>query len=96
MKLHLNVRHYERALRIACVCALVALGLIVWSLLDPRALPVVVAMSVGQVLGTLSLLVYVIVVVADLRRVRIEEPPSAVPSEPPAAAALTPPVSLKT
>jgi hypothetical protein len=81
MKLLLNVRYYDRALRVACVIALVALGLVVWSLLDERALPVVVAMSVGQVLGTLSLLIYLAVVLADLRRVRITDAPT--PSLPP-------------
>jgi hypothetical protein len=39
----------------------------IWSLFDPRPIPVVVAMSVGQVLGTLSLLAFVYVVVADWR-----------------------------
>jgi hypothetical protein len=39
----------------------------IWSLFDPRPIPVVVAMSVGQLLGTLSLLAFVCVVVADWR-----------------------------
>jgi hypothetical protein len=51
----------------ACSLALAAVGLMVWSLFDPRPIPVVVAMSVGQVLGTLSLLAFVYVVVADWR-----------------------------
>lgn len=51
----------------ACLTALFALGLVVWSLLDPRPLPVVAAMSVGQVLGTLSLGSFVYVVIADVR-----------------------------
>jgi hypothetical protein len=54
-------------LRVACVLALVALALMVWSLFDPRPLPVVVAMSVGQVFGTLSFGSFVWFVVADLR-----------------------------
>jgi hypothetical protein len=52
---------------LACALALVALGLIVWSLLDPRPIPVIVAMSVGQVIGTLSFAAFVVVVVGDLR-----------------------------
>lgn len=56
----------SRILRIACFSALGALGLMVWSLLDPRPVPVVVAMSLGQVLGTLSLAAFLGVVIADL------------------------------
>jgi len=81
VKFHLNARNYDRALRAASVVGLAALGLMVWSLLDERALPIVVAMSVGQVLGTLSLLVYLAVVIADLRRARIMD--TVVPSMPP-------------
>ena len=51
-----------RVLRGACWLALSALGLIVWSLLDPRPIPVIVAMSVGQVLGTLSLFAFLTLV----------------------------------
>jgi energy-converting hydrogenase Eha subunit C len=76
-------RQYDRWLRAACVVALLALGLIVWSLVDSRAIAVVLAMSIGQALGTLSLALYLLVVVADLRRHRIEEPLA--PSEPPSA-----------
>ena len=40
----------------------------VWSLFDPRPIPVVVAMSVGQALGTLSLGLFLLIVYLDLRR----------------------------
>lgn len=40
----------------------------IWSLIDPRPMPVVVAMSVGQLLGTLSLATFIFVVAKDLRR----------------------------
>ena len=43
-----------RVLRLACVLALAALGLMAWSLFDPSVFPVIVAMSVGQVVGTAS------------------------------------------
>jgi peptidoglycan/LPS O-acetylase OafA/YrhL len=58
----------ERAVRGACVLALVALGLMMWSLVDPRPIPVILAMSVAQALGTLSFATFLIVVVLDLRR----------------------------
>jgi hypothetical protein len=61
------MKRNQRILIFACSFALAAVGLMVWSLFDPRPIPVVVAMSVGQVLGTLSLLAFVYVVVADWR-----------------------------
>jgi hypothetical protein len=38
-----------------------------WQLFDPRVFPVIVAMSVGQVLGTASFVAYLYVVIVDLR-----------------------------
>jgi hypothetical protein len=64
-----------RILQIASTLALVALGLFVWSLFDPRPVPVILAMSVGQVLGTLSFAAFVGVVLYDLKRVMSEGPP---------------------
>jgi hypothetical protein len=58
----------ENAVRIACVLALVALALMMWSLVDPRPVPVILAMSVGQVLGTVSFVTFLVVVARDLRR----------------------------
>lgn len=57
-----------RVLMFACVCALAALGLMVWSLYDPRPPPVLIALSLGQLIGTLSLAAFLWVVVSDLRR----------------------------
>ena len=62
------MRHRIVIIRIAAVLALVALGLIGWAMVDPRPVPVIVAMSVGQALGTASFLAYLFVVVSDLRR----------------------------
>jgi hypothetical protein len=58
----------SRLLRAACVLALVGLASMTWSLFDPRPIPVIVAMSIGQAIGTLSFLVFGVVVVRDLRR----------------------------
>jgi hypothetical protein len=60
-----------RILRGACLLALAALALMSWSLFDPRPIPVVLAMSLGQLLGTLSLAAFVVVVVADIHAQRI-------------------------
>ncbi len=54
-------------MRRACYFALVALALIIWSLVQPAPLPVIGAMSVGQLLGTLSLLFFLYAIVVDLR-----------------------------
>lgn len=56
----------ERRLRIACMFALVALALIAFSLLVPKPLPVIVAMSVAQGIGTLSLLIFLHIVSKDV------------------------------
>jgi hypothetical protein len=60
-------RQAPRALVVACVCALAALALMTWQLFDPRVFPIIVAMSLGQILGTASFAAYLYVVVADLR-----------------------------
>jgi hypothetical protein len=59
--------------RNACVLALLALALMVWSQLDQTPIPVVVAMSVGQAIGTLSLLYYGVAILVDFRRRRVIE-----------------------
>jgi hypothetical protein len=58
----------SRILSVACVCALAALAMMIWSLFDPRPIPVIAAMSVGQALGTLSFVAFLYVVAMDLRR----------------------------
>jgi hypothetical protein len=60
--------HPRLLVNVACVFALLALALMAWSILDPRPVPVFVAMSVGQVIGTLSLALFVLVVVMGLTR----------------------------
>jgi hypothetical protein len=64
-------------LRIAAVLALVGLALMVWSVLQPTPMPVILAMSVGQGIGTLSFLLFLVVVIRDLRRKKVleESPP---------------------
>ena len=60
-----------RLLRVASVCALASLGLMVWGVLDPRPIALVVAMSVGQALGTASFALYGLRVIGDLRHARV-------------------------
>lgn len=64
--------HPTTLLRVSAVLTLLALGLMVWSMLDPRPLPVMLAMSVAQGIGTLAFFLYGLAVYKDLRRVRRE------------------------
>ena len=57
----------ERRVRWACYFSLVALGLIIWSLVSQKPLPVIAAMSLGQILGTLSLLLFLGSIALDVR-----------------------------
>jgi predicted small integral membrane protein len=60
----------EKLVRIACILGLIALPLMVWSVFDPRVWPVLGALSIGQVIGTTSFALYLIVVIRDLGVVR--------------------------
>lgn len=66
-------------LRAASVLTLLALALMVWSMLDPTPLPVMLAMSLGQVFGTLAFAMYGLAVYKDLRRIQREERESSQP-----------------
>lgn len=69
----------EKLLRGACYASLIALALIVVSLFYPKPLAVIVAMSLGQALGTASLAMFLFVVASEFRRSRILDqtpPPS--------------------
>jgi ABC-type branched-subunit amino acid transport system permease subunit len=63
----MSTRRAHRLLVVACVCALAALALMTLQLFDPTVWPVMVAMSLGQVLGTASFAAFGYVVFADLR-----------------------------
>jgi len=56
----------------ACVLGLIAMAMMCWSVLDPTPFPVLVAMSVGQGIGTLSLLCYLSAVFVEAWRLRTE------------------------
>jgi len=56
----------ERIVRLSCILALIALPLMVWSIVDPRVWSVLVALSIGQAIGTLSLLLFLVAVARDL------------------------------
>lgn len=58
----------RRILVYACILGLIGLALMCWSLFDQGWIPVMMAMSVGQGIGTLSLALFILVVVIDLQR----------------------------
>jgi hypothetical protein len=70
--------------RAACISGLAALALMSWSLFDPRPFPVIAAMSIGQVLGTTSFLLYLFVVARELRPLRARKEASTEVPGPPA------------
>jgi hypothetical protein len=57
----------QTLLRISGVLTLVALALMVWSMLVPTPLPVMLAMTVGQAIGTSAFALYLFVVIRDWR-----------------------------
>ena len=59
-----------KLLYVSAVLTLIALGLMVWSLLVPTPLPVMLAMTAGQAIGTCAFAAYGYIVVRDLLRVR--------------------------
>ena len=52
----------------ACYLAVFALLLMIWSVVDPRALPVVLGMSVGQGIGVLAFLCFLLAMLSDAQR----------------------------
>ena len=57
-------------LMVSGALTLVALGLMAWSMLVPTPLPVMLAMTIGQVVGTTAFALYIFVVLRDIRRDR--------------------------
>ncbi|MEM8607837.1 MAG: hypothetical protein AAGF92_12060 [Myxococcota bacterium] len=64
----LDTASRRRLLTAACVLGLIGLALMSWSLFDQGWIPVMMAMSIGQLVGTLSFALFVLVVIVDLRR----------------------------
>ena len=53
--------------RAACIFALLGLALMSYSIIDPRAIPVIVAMSIGHAFGICAFACYLFAVVLDIR-----------------------------
>jgi len=63
--LHWSVRQLTR---VAAALALVALAMMAYSILSPRPLPVVLAMSVGHGIGLAAVACYVLAILLTMRR----------------------------
>ncbi len=75
----LDTASRSRLMVYACVLGLIGLALMSWSLFDQGWIPVMMAMSVGQGIGTLSFVLFLAIVIIDLRQAEFR--PS-VPHEP--------------
>jgi len=62
------VANSDLLLRLSAAFTLIALGLMLWSMIVPTVWPVMIAMSAGQALGTLALVMFLAVVIRDVRR----------------------------
>lgn len=70
MRFSSRIRSTGFWLGLSSVLTLGALALMVWSVLEPTPLPVMLAMTVGQGLGTTAFAIFGIVVFKDLTRTR--------------------------
>ncbi len=62
--------------RTACVFALLGLALMSYSIIDPRAVPVITAMSLGHAFGISAFACYLFAIVLDIRGVDRARAPS--------------------
>ena len=76
----LDTASRSRLMVYACALGLIGLALMSWSLFDQGWIPVMMAMSVGQGIGTLSFALFLVIVIIDLRQAEFR--PS-LPHEPP-------------
>jgi len=79
----LDTASRSRLMVYACVLGLIALALMSWSLFDQGWIPIMVAMSVGQGIGTLSFALFLVIVIIDLRQAEFRPslPPKSQKSE---------------
>jgi hypothetical protein len=63
----------RRLVLISTITTLVSLGLMVMGIVVPKPLLLVLAMSLGQLFGTLSLALYLLAIVLDLQGLGEEE-----------------------
>jgi hypothetical protein len=67
----------RRLVNVSAIATLVAVGLMVLGIVFPKPLLLVLAMSLGQLFGTLSLALYLLAIALDLQGIGAEDEPSA-------------------
>ena len=67
----------RRLVTISAIATLVAVALMVLGIVFPKPLLLVLAMSLGQLFGTLSLALYLLAIALDLQGLGAEDEPSA-------------------
>jgi hypothetical protein len=67
----------RRLVLISAIATLVAVGLMVLGIVFPRPLLLVLAMSLGQLFGTLSLALYLLAIALDLQGLGVDDETSA-------------------
>lgn len=90
MKELLQLSRYSLSslIRVACGFALAALALMACSVVWPKPLPVILAMSVGHLLGGVAFVCYLTAILVDVsrtRRARASGPPSSAPASSPSS-----------
>lgn len=55
------------ALRVCALLTIIGLALMVWSILVPTPLPVMLAMTAGQAIGTAAFVIYLVIAIRALR-----------------------------
>lgn len=58
----------ERMLRVACWLGLISLALMIWGVVSGRPVPVVLSMSLAQMVGVLACLLFGLSIAADVGR----------------------------
>ncbi len=84
LRQQIESRSVRSLVRLSCVLALVGLAILCVSVLVPRPIPIIFAMSGGHAIGVAALACYVLAVLLDLGRREGVLPPS-VSSRPDAA-----------
>jgi hypothetical protein len=78
-------RSVPQLTRAAAVLALIGLAIMAYSIVSPRPLPVILAMSVGHVIGVLAVLCYLLAIVLHASPLPPAPGSTAPPKAPPTA-----------
>jgi len=78
----LQKRSVVSLIRLACYVALVGLAVMALSVIYPAPLPVIFAMSVGQVIGIVAFLCYLLSILMDVVRGAAHAPDAPGPARP--------------